>query len=36
MVLDDMLKEKNIDIPYFEAPVKESLDSHLQKNFLIN
>lgn len=32
-VLDDMLKERNISIPYFEAPVKESLDSPITKNF---
>lgn len=32
-VLDEMLKENNINIPYFEAPVKESLDSQLTKNF---
>lgn len=32
-VLDDMLKENNINIPYFEAPVKESLDSELAKKF---
>ena len=28
-----MLKENNIHIPYFEAPVKESLDSKLVKKF---
>lgn len=27
-VLDEMLKEHTIDIPYIEAPVKESLDSN--------
>lgn len=32
-ILDEMLKENNINIPYFEAPVKESLDSQLTKNF---
>lgn len=32
-ILDDMLKENNINIPYFEAPVKESLDSDLVKQF---
>lgn len=32
-VLDEMLKENNIDIPYLEAPVKESLDSDLIKKF---
>ena len=32
-VLDNMLKENNIHIPYFEAPVKESLDSELVKKF---
>ena len=32
-VLDNMLKENNIHIPYFEAPVKESLDSKLVKKF---
>ena len=32
-VLDNMLKENNIKIPYFEAPVKESLDSELVKKF---
>ena len=31
MVLDEMLKANNIDIPYFEAPVKESIDSDLIK-----
>ena len=32
-VLDNMLKENNINIHYFEAPVKESLDSKLVKKF---
>lgn len=32
-ILDEMLKENNIDIPYFEAPVKENIDSDLTKNF---
>ncbi len=32
-VLDEMLKSNNINIPYFEAPVKESLDSHISKKF---
>lgn len=32
-ILDEMLKENNINIPYFEAPIKESLDSQLTKNF---
>ena len=34
LVLDEMLKENNINIPYFEAPVKESVDSELTKKFL--
>ena len=34
LVLDEMLKENNINIPYFEAPVKESIDSELTKKFL--
>ena len=34
LVLDEMLKENNINIPYFEAPVKESIDSELSKKFL--
>ena len=34
LVLDEMLKENNTNIPYFEAPVKESLDSDLIKKFL--
>lgn len=33
LVLDEMLKENNINIPYFEAPVKESLDSPLINTF---
>ena len=33
LVLDEMLKENNIDIPYFEAPVKESVESQLTKKF---
>ena len=36
MVLDEMLKANNIDIPYFEAPVKESIDSDLTKKFFNN
>ena len=32
-VLDEMLKENNIKIPYLEAPVKESCDSSLSKKF---
>ena len=32
-VLDNMLKERNIYIPYFEAPVKEGLDSPFTKKF---
>lgn len=32
-VLDNMLKENNIDIPYFEAPVKEGFDSDITKKF---
>lgn len=32
-ILDEMLKENNIKIPYFEAPVKESIDSNLTKKF---
>ncbi|WP_455539593.1 hypothetical protein [Terrisporobacter sp.] len=32
-ILDNMLKERNINIPYFEAPVKETLDSELTKSF---
>ena len=34
LVLDEMLKENNINIPYFEAPVKESVDSELTKKIL--
>ena len=32
-VLDELLKEKGIDLPYLEAPVKESLDSSIANNF---
>ena len=32
-VLDELLKEKGIDIPYLEAPVKENLQSDIAKNF---
>lgn len=32
-VLDEMLKEYGINIPYFEAPVKESMESEQVKNF---
>ena len=32
-VLDNMLKERNISIPYFEAPVIEDLDSPITKKF---
>lgn len=34
--LDEMLKEKGIDMPYFEAPVKECLESELVQNFFSN
>ena len=32
-VLDELLKEKGIDLPYLEAPVKENLDSSIANNF---
>lgn len=32
-ILDEMLKENDVNIPYFEAPVKESLDSKLSEKF---
>ena len=32
-VLDEMLKEKGINIPYLEAPVKESIDSEKSIRF---
>ncbi|MDO5517855.1 MAG: hypothetical protein Q4F66_09880 [Clostridium sp.] len=32
-VLDEMLKEKGIDIPYLEAPVKENVNSEKSINF---
>lgn len=32
-VLDEMLKQNNIEIPYFEAPVKEDIHSDLSKKF---
>ena len=32
-VLDEMLKERGIDIPFLEAPVKENLESERSKKF---
>lgn len=32
-VLDEMLREQGIQIPYFEAPVKESMDSERTRKF---
>lgn len=32
-VLDELLKEKGIDLPYLEAPVKENLQSSMAKAF---
>ena len=32
-VLDELLKEKGIDLPYLEAPVKENLQSSIAKAF---
>ena len=32
-ILNEMLKEYDITIPYFEAPVKESMESEQVKNF---
>lgn len=33
-VLDDMLKENGIDIPYFEAPIKANKESDLASKFI--
>lgn len=35
-VLDEMLQEQGINIPYLEAPVKEKLDSEKNKRFFNN
>ncbi|WP_300385769.1 hypothetical protein [Clostridium sp.] len=32
-VLDELLKENGIEIPYLEAPVKENIESDIAKNF---
>lgn len=35
-VLDEMLKENGIEIPYLEAPVKESIESDRSNKFFLD